>query len=188
VPFQELIVRAISPSVPATLITLACLLGAQPLAAQSDSARVALAVVQLRSAVGAWSVVTEFLADDGSVGRTVTGEYVFEWVVPDRVVSGRSTIPALDQASGILFYVNARRMKIEMVSVGADGMLWIMTGDAGDEVRYTQEYDTADGKRGQLRFTRYNVTPDRFESRMEYTDDGGETWKPGNHQVFERKR
>ena len=38
----------------------------------------------------------------------------------------------------------------------------------------------------QLRFTRFAVTPDRFESRMEVSLDGGESWKPGNHQLFVR--
>jgi len=37
-----------------------------------------------------------------------------------------------------------------------------------------------------MRFTRYNVANDKFESRMEYTDDGGKSWKPGNHQSFRR--
>lgn len=173
----------------AAAVLSACLLGTPARAgAQADSARVAEAVAQLRHVIGEWSVVTEFLHDDGSVARAVDGEYAFTWVVPDRVASGRSTIPALEQASGILFYVNARKAAIEMVSVGADGMLWIMTGAAGDETRYSQEFDARDGGRARLRFTRFNVTPDRFESRMEYTSDGGDTWKPGNHQVFHRKR
>ena len=30
------------------------------------------------------------------------------------------------------------------------------------------------------------VPPDAFESRMEYTGDGGRTWRPGNHQLFRR--
>lgn len=172
--------------VAAVMVTL---LGSPAMArAQTDSARVAAAVDQLRHVIGSWSVVTEFLNDDGSVARAVDGEYVFTWVVPDRVAAGRSAIPALDQASGILFYVNARKAAIEMVSVGADGMLWIMTGDAGDETRYSQEFDARDGSRARLRFTRFNVTPDRFESRMEYTSDGGATWKLGNHQVFARQR
>jgi hypothetical protein len=38
----------------------------------------------------------------------------------------------------------------------------------------------------QLRFTRFNVTDDRFESRMEVSTDGGSSWRPGNHQVFKR--
>ncbi len=28
--------------------------------------------------------------------------------------------------------------------------------------------------------------PEAFESRMEYTDNGGRTWKPGNHRTFRR--
>lgn len=61
-----------------------------------------------------------------------------------------------------------------------------MTGPLGQEVRTTKEFPTASGGKGMQRFTRFNVAPDRFESRMEYTEDGGVTWKPGNHQVFRR--
>jgi hypothetical protein len=43
-----------------------------------------------------------------------------------------------------------------------------------------------DGSRMQLRYTRFNVTPDRFESRMEVSRDGGASWKPDHHQVFRR--
>ncbi len=145
-------------------------------------------VEQLRHSIGRWSVTTEFLNDDGTVAKTVTGSYEFEWVVTDRVVSGRSDIPELKQSSGILFYVNDKKKTIEMVSVGADGQLWVMTGTAGQETRYTQVFKTRDGKESQLRFTRYNVSDDKFESKMEYTEDGGKTWKPGNHQVFKRQK
>ena len=62
-----------------------------------------------------------------------------------------------------------------MVSVGADGHLWTMTGPLGGEVRLSQEYETADGGTGRLRFTRFNVGQDTFESRMEHTDDAGKT-------------
>lgn len=145
-------------------------------------------VEQLRSMAGHWDVVTEFLDDDGSVARSVTGTYEFSWVVPDRVLSGKSAIPELQQISGILFYINQKKREIEMASVGADGHLWIMTGPLGGETRTTEEFSTADGGTGQLRFTRYNVTADAFESRMEYSDDGGATWKPGNHQTFLRSK
>lgn len=162
---------------------------AGPVGGQSapDSAALAHSVDQLRSAIGVWETTTAFLNDDGSTARTVTGSYEFSWVVRDRVVAGKSEIPELDQASGILFYISPGRSEIEMVSVGADGRLWVMTGPLGGETRTTQEYATADGGTGQLRFTRFNVSDDTFESRMEYTDDGGRTWKPGNHQWFRRR-
>jgi hypothetical protein len=67
-----------------------------------------------------------------------------------------------------------------MVSVGAAGTLWTMKGLLGDERRYSQTLTTPDGKESQLRFRRFN------ESRMERTEDGGKTWLPRNHQVFER--
>ncbi len=150
-----------------------------------DSADLRHSVEQLRSSIGKWNVTTEFLRDDGTVATSAEGTYEFAWVIPDRVVSGRSEIPSRSQVSAILFYVNPARRQIEMSSVGADGMLWIMTGPLGGEVRTTQEYRTATGT-GRLRFTRYNVKTDTFESRMEYTEDGGATWKPGNHQLFRR--
>lgn len=161
--------------------------GAAPLSAQGAAeAALRSSVEELRGSIGRWDVITEFLNPDGSVARSAEGIYEFSWVVPDRVVQGNSRIPAMDQASGILFYLNEARRVIEMVSVGADGRLWVMTGPLGGNVRTTQEYQDSGGGTGQLRFTRYNASPDRFESRMEYTEDGGATWKPGNHQVFRR--
>jgi len=144
------------------------------------------AVQQLRSAVGLWDVKTTQYGDDGAVARVACGTYKFDWIVPDRVLAGRSDIPEWKQASGILFYVNERRSTIEMASVGADGFLWVMSGPAGGETRTTQPVATGDGGTMQLRFTRFNVAADRFESRMEVSTDGGSSWKPGNHQVFSR--
>ncbi len=155
-------------------------------AAEDPPSQIAAAVAQLRQAVGLWNVTTTQYAEDGSVANVADGTYRFDWVVPDRVLSGRSDIPALQQSSGILFYVNERRATIEMVSVGADGHLWVMTGPAGGETRTTPLTPLTDGRRMQLRFTRSDVEQDRFESRMEISMDGGATWRAGNHQVFVR--
>ena len=118
---------------------------------------------------GVWSVKTEFLNEDGSIVKAANGTYRFTWVVPDRVLSGQAEIPELKQSSGILFYVNEKKLTIEMTSVGADGNLWVMSGAAGEETRTTPPFRSADGKQTQLRFIRYNVKPDSFESKMEYT-------------------
>jgi hypothetical protein len=157
-------------------------------AAEPPAAEAALAhsVEQLRASIGRWNVVTEFLKEDGNVAKKVTGTYEFAWVVPDRVASGKTEIPEMKQTSAILFYVNESKSIIEMASVGPDGKLWIMTGPLGGETRTSQAFPTQEGGTAQLRFTRSAVTPDTFESRMEYTEDGGKTWKPGNHQLFRR--
>jgi hypothetical protein len=144
-------------------------------------------VNELRQVIGEWNVVTEEINPDGSLARAVDGTYSFEWVIPDRVVAGRAEAPAIDRVSALLFYVSETEGHIEMVSVAADGRLWIMTGELGGDTRYTQTYPTRDGATGQLRFTRYNVSADSFESKMEYTTDDGTTWMLGNHQVFTRK-
>ncbi|MCB1042169.1 MAG: hypothetical protein KDC35_04490 [Acidobacteria bacterium] len=141
-------------------------------------------VQELRDVVGTWQVTTEFLNGDGSVAATFQGTYEFEWVIEDHVLSGKTSIPELEMVSAILFYVNER--DIQMVSVGKDGKLWIMTGPLGGDTRMTEPYQSEDGTTRQLRFTRFNVTADQFESRMEITSDGGNTWLPGNHQVFKR--
>lgn len=156
------------------------------LRAETDEKALQHSVQQLRDAVGKWEVVTEFLKEDGTVGNSAKGTYEFSWVVPDRVLMGKSEIPELKQASGILFYIREKKREIEMVSVGADGRLWTMTGPLGGEERISQEYKATDGGTGRLRFTRFNVSTDAFESKMEYSEDGGKTWKPGNHQTFRR--
>ncbi len=146
----------------------------------------ASAVQQLRHAVGVWEVTTTQFDDSGAVKRVGCGTYRFDWVVPDRVLSGRSDMHEWKQSAGMLFYVNPERSTIEMTSVGPDGQLWVMTGPAGGETRTTSPTPLADGRKMQLRFTRFGITQNRFESRMEVSLDGGESWKPGNHQLFVR--
>lgn len=82
--------------------------------------------------------------------------------------------------------MNEKKQTIEMPSVGADGNLWVMSGSAGGQVRMSQVFRGADGVDTQLRFTRNKVKQDSFESRMDYSRDGGKTWLPGNHQLFRR--
>jgi hypothetical protein len=174
------------------LITVACVAlvaWAAPAAhAQAPEPDPALqrSVEELRTSIGSWAVQTDMLNPDGTVARSLSGTYVFSWIIEDRVASGRSEIPELGQISGLLFYINEAEHKVEMVSVGLDGRLWVMTGPLGGNVRTTAPYETPSGGTGMLRFTRLNVTADGFESRMEYSQDGGETWLPGNHQVFRR--
>lgn len=143
-------------------------------------------VDEMRHAIGRWHVVTEFVGADGAVARTAEGTYEFSWVVPDRVALGRSQIPELEMASGILFYVNEKRRVVEMVSVGRDGHLWVMTGPLGGDWRATADFESAGGGTSRLRFTRHSVAADAFESRMEYSEDRGATWTPGNRQRFRR--
>ncbi len=145
-------------------------------------------IKQLRDSIGVWSVTTETIRPDGTVGNTLNGTYEFEWVIPDRVISGKSQIPELNQISAILFYIDRNAGKIEMVSVSGDGKLWIMSGALGEETRTTQEYETRNGQKSKMRFTRYNISHDKFESKMEYTSDNGKTWTLGNHQVFTRMK
>ncbi|MGE3453173.1 MAG: hypothetical protein AB7I06_17390 [Burkholderiales bacterium] len=170
------------------LLAPALLAVALPSPGQKPPAPAALkhSVEQLRASIGRWSVTTDFLRPDGSVAKSVKGSYEFSWVVPDRVAAGRSDNPEIGQSSAILFYVNENAGRIEMASVGGDGRLWIMTGPLGGEVRESQPYATAGGGTGRLRFTRSAVTANAFESRMEYTEDGGKTWVPGNRQRFRR--
>jgi len=158
---------------------------AQP-AAALDSAALRRSIDELRHVVGRWQVQTEFLNPDGRVARSVAATYRFEWALRDRILVGVTEMPELNSASGILFYVAPNRSAIEMVSVGPDGFLWTMTGAIGGNERRTQPFRTQGGGESRLRFTRYNVSADAFESRMEYTEDDGKTWLPGNHQVFRR--
>lgn len=142
----------------------------------------------LRGSIGRWNVQTRFLRPDGSAAKTVGGNCEFSWVVAGRVVSGRSEIPQRQQAAGIVFFINETKRTIEMVSVGADGNLWTMTGPLGGNRRMSQEFATANRATRRLLFTPLKVTPEAFESKMEYTDDGGKTWTAGNHQRFVRQK
>ena len=155
-------------------------------AMESPAEGLADGVQQLRHAVGVWNVTTTHYNDDGTVAQRLKGSFQFEWVVPDRVLSGRSTMPAGGQNAGVLLYVNERRATIEMASVGADGNLWVMSGPAGADTRTTPPMPMSDGSRMQLRYTRFNVAPNRFEARVDVSTDGGASWHAGRHQLFVR--
>ena len=144
-----------------------------------------LAVQQLRHVVGEWRVTTEFLAPDGTVRAAIPGTYEFRWISQDKIVQGSSTLKDLGSA-GILFFIHADGKLVEMVSVGRDGRLWHMVGPVDSETRTTPNVTMPDGSTLMLRFTRYNVQADSFESRMELSTDGGATWVKGNHQTFSR--
>ena len=162
---------------------------AAPVAAQdvvTDRAEASQALEQLRHVIGEWDVVTTFYRDDGSVAGDFAGTYTFDWVMQDKIVQGVSAIPQFNMASGILFYLRSSTSEIEMASVGPDGHLWVMTGPQDSETRETPNTEMPDGSTLKLRFTRYNVSEDRFESKMERSTDGGKTWVQGNHQVFVR--
>ncbi|WP_373487674.1 hypothetical protein [Blastomonas sp.] len=169
------------------LIASLLLMVAYPAASQDQTAPPPSAgLEQLRHVVGSWRVETRFRQQDGSETEPFVGSYQFEWVIEDAVLRGVSETPELGQRSVILFYLRPARNEIEMVSVGADGKLWVMTGRDGLETRETPDLPTTDGGTMRLRFTRFNVTPERFESRMEWSVDQGASWSPGNHQVFVR--
>ena len=159
-----------------------------PLAEAIEMAPTSLtgAVQQLRQAAGHWNVTTTRYAPNGSVAAVASGTWHFDWVVPDRVLSGRAAIPDWKQTSGMLFYLNERRSTLEMASVGADGQLLVMTGPAGAETQTTTPIQLPDGRRMLQRYTRFGITADRFEARMETSFDGGRSWKPGHHQLFVR--
>lgn len=144
------------------------------------------AVQQLRQAAGRWNVTTTRYAENGAVAAVATGTWTFDWIVPDRVLSGRSAIPDWNQSAGLLFYLNERLVTLEMAQVGSDGQLLVMVGPAGADSRTTEPVALPDGRRMVQRHTRYGVTADRFESRIDTSYDGGASWRPGYHQLFVR--
>jgi hypothetical protein len=156
------------------------------LASEMTPPALASAVQQLRQAAGRWNVTTTRYADDGAVSAVASGTWSFDWVVPDRVLSGRAVIPDWHQSAGMLFYLNERQFTLEMAQVGADGQLIVMSGPAGAEMRTSAAVALPDGRRVIQRHTRYGVSADRFESRLETSYDGGTSWKPGFHQLFVR--
>lgn len=149
--------------------------------------QVSSGLAEFRHIVGSWDVRTEFLNPDGSVARTVRGSYEFEWAIPDAILHGIARQPELGTASALLLYLRPASGEVEMVSVDDQGVRWVMTGKDGTNVRSTEDRKMSDGSTMRLRFTRYNVEPDRFESKMEYSTDGGATWTQGNRQVFARR-
>lgn len=170
----------------AAALLLAASPGPASAAPPPASAHASPGLAELRHVVGAWRVRTDFLDADGAVARTADGTYEFEWAIADAVVRGIGRQPAPGGATAILLYVRPAAGEIEMVAVDQAGTRWVMTGREGSDVRTTGDRPMSDGSRMRLRFTRYDVAPDRFRSRMDYSTDGGATWIEGNRQTFVR--
>ena len=155
-------------------------------ASEIESTPLSSAVQQLRHSVGIWSVTTTQFDDKGEVARVGSGTYRFDWVVPDRVLSGRSDMAEWKQSAGMLFYVNPERSTIEMTSVGPDGQLWVMTGPAGGETRTTAADRAAGRPQGCSSGSRASTcrptasVPHGSELRRR------RELAPGNHQTFKR--
>ncbi len=147
---------------------------------------VAPAIEQLRHIVGHWEVETDFFGSDSEILGTYSGTYVFRWVVKDKIVSGHSQLPQLQQKNALLFFHRPETRELEMISVGLDGRPWRMIGPDDSEIRTTPNTTMPDGKQLILRFTRHSVKKDSFQSIMESSTDGGKTWQLGNRQRFRR--
>lgn len=159
-----------------------------PLAQASELAPrgIDAAVEQLRQAAGRWNVTTTRYADDGSVAAVASGTWNFDWVVPDRVLSGRAAIPDWSQSAGMLFYLNERQFTLEMAQVDSDGQLVVLSGPASTASRTSTPVALPDGRRLVRRHTHYGVTRDQFEAKLETSYDGGRSWKLGYHHLFVR--
>ena len=131
-----------------------------PLAHATDAAppELSSAVQKLRQAAGRWHVTTTRYAENGAVAAVASGTWSFDWVVPDRVLSGKAVIPDWNQSEGMLFYLNERLVTLEMAQVGADGQLIVMSGPAGAESRSTPVVALPDGRKMVKRHTRFRVT------------------------------
>lgn len=169
------------------LLAMPVALSAQPQQQTgADERDLVPAITQLRHVIGTWDVETDFIDAEGKVQATVDGQYMFHWVVADKIVRGTSELPALKQTSAILFFHRAEANEIEMASVGADGRLWRMIGPEDSETRTTPNEVMPDGSTLMLRFTRHSVEQDAFGSTMELSTDGGKSWRIGNQQRVRR--
>ena len=152
-----------------------------------STAAMAASIAELSQVIGTWDVTTRFFNSEGETTQSVQQTYTFSWVIPNQLVQGQSHTPAWKQTSAILFFIDQEAPAMEMVSVGVDGKLWRMRGPLGGNQRFSQSFTNTSGDTAQLRFTRSLVTPNGFESRMYISTDGGNSWLPGNHQVFIRR-
>ena len=159
-----------------------------PFAEASETAPpvLATAVQQLRQAAGRWNVTTTRYAENGAVAAVATGTLNFDWVVPDRVLAGKLRHSRLEP-------VGRHALLPERAHVHARDGAGRRRRAAHRDERPRRDRDAndradrmPDGRRMLQRHTRYGVTANRFEAKMEMSYDGGANWKPGYHQLFVR--
>jgi hypothetical protein len=88
---------------------------------------------------------------------------------------------------GMMFYSFADE-KIYIVDVNQDGELWILSGNMEDDILTSQTKERPNGSTMTIRFTHRNRKKDSFEALMEYSSDGGKSWKRGYYQYITREK
>jgi len=136
--------------------------------------------------IGEWSVHIEFLDSAGNVTRTAEGTDISRYLIDSTVVELTTIDDGNNISKGWIFY-NIKEQKYYLVSVSSEGDLWILKGGLDQYVITSDPREQLNGKTVQIRFTHYNIEENSFEAIMEYTIDGGKTWRKAYRQIITRK-
>lgn len=83
-------------------------------------------------------------------------------------------------------YYNPEDDKLYMVDVTAQGQLWIVSGNRGENVQYSAEKTVPDGRKVTLRMTHSNIHDGAFEADVHVSFDHGDSWQRYSHQEYKK--
>ena len=143
---------------------------------------------RLDYAIGSWESKTERLDQDGKVIRTTYSEDQRRFVIEDRVVEISGVMRESGKAFRAWEYYDVRNGKYSLTSIDREGRLMTMSGELGDQFRWTSESrELPDGSSYAIRFTHYDIEPASFTALGEVSRDGGRTWKAFTRQLLTRR-
>lgn len=151
-----------------------------PLPAQARS--------RLDYAIGLWASKTERLDRMGEVIRTTYSEDERRFAIEDRVVEISGVLKETGETFRAWEYYDVRNGKYSLTSIDREGRLVTMSGELGDQFRWTSApRETPDGGSYLMRFTHFDIEPDSFTALGELSRDGGRTWRAFTRQFLTRR-
>ena len=133
---------------------------------------------RLDYAIGSWESKTESLDKHGEVIKTTYSETQRRFVIDDRVVEISGVMKETGKTFRAWEYYDVRNGKYTLTSIDREGRLFTMSGELGDEFKWTSESgEMPDGSSFTMRFTHYDFEAASFTALGEISRDGGRTWR-----------
>ncbi len=151
------------------------------------------ALTQLAFMIGDWQITSEYVLEDGSTMEStarMTGRHTLGgFAVQTEAVHSALANPDLDIfVASHTFTVHPKSGKIVGIAINTLGNRKFNDGEfVGEDFVVIASGEMFGGGDYINRSRYYNITPNRFETRLETSEDGGETWRDGGYSsVFVR--
>ncbi|MEZ5330605.1 MAG: hypothetical protein R2991_00830 [Thermoanaerobaculia bacterium] len=175
-----------TPRLATALLACAALTPLAALAQDAPASPPPEAVRRMEHVLGRWESTWEWVDAEGTVVYVEHGTETGRWALEGRLLELTTEIEGRDGPSKGWMFWNAPAERFQLVSVGWDGDLWILSGGLEEYVIASEPKAMPDGKTLQIRFTHGEAGPDTLTAVMEMRGSSEEPWTVRVRQTMVR--